>query len=276
MENRSGTTFHVDEGLPVDEKMIESYLRTLVSAGKSTETVSTYRRRLRQMYQMLPEDKTVRRGTLEEIRETMQDMNYSVQSQNGLRVAANGFLEYYGRRELQIPFGLRVPEEARPELTRDEYLRLLSAARRNGKHRLYLLIKLFALTGATPAQLPLVTIEAVRQGGVREAACTLRFPPSLAEEFLTYAAQESVRTGAIFVTRSGRNIDRTNITREIRGLAEEAHISSEKCNPRALHRLYLNTQAGIREKMERLAEQENDRILVKEEQIIGWAEEVKE
>ena len=61
--------------------------------------------------------------------------------------AANSFLEWLGCREFQLTGRLSCGRDAQLELTRSEYLRLLSTARALRQERVYLLIKLFTSTG---------------------------------------------------------------------------------------------------------------------------------
>ena len=76
--------------------------------------------------------------------------------------AANGLMTYLGHRELQATAALPPPAEGeRPELTRGEYLRLLSTARVLEKERLYLLVKVFGSTGLSVGELPRLTAEAL-------------------------------------------------------------------------------------------------------------------
>ena len=68
--------------------------------------------------------------------------------------------------EGELPLVSRLPLEdagVQPELTRKEYLRLLSAAKAANRECAYMLVKLFATTGIAVRELPRVTVEAVKQ-----------------------------------------------------------------------------------------------------------------
>lgn len=92
-------------------------------------------------------------------------------SRSGVQVclaAANGYFQWCGRPDLQLyPAQSREGEEGDeiPAVTREEYLKLLRAARTLGRQRSYLLVKLFATTGLPLQCLEQVTAEVVRQGG---------------------------------------------------------------------------------------------------------------
>ena len=166
-------------------------------------------------------------------------------------------------------------EEPQLELTRSEYLRLLSTARLLEKERLYLIIKGLVCTGLPLPELLEVTVEAVQQGRViyraGRAKQIVRFPESLREELLAYARNEGRSTGLVFVTRSGGPIDRSNIHRELRQLCAEARVSPEKGTPRYMKKLYQATRAGVENNVSLLIEQAMDRIVEQEQLTIGWA-----
>ena len=121
----------------------------------------------------------------------------------------NGLLDFLGHRELQLPGQLDVGGDDQPELTRTEYLRLLSAARLLERERTYLLVKLFATTGIGVQDVPLVTVEAVRDGSVPRPMSA--FPPPWRAELLDYCGRMGLTSGPVFVTRTGRTLCRTAI-----------------------------------------------------------------
>ena len=103
-------------------------------------------------------------------------------------------------------------EEPQPELTRSEYLRLLSAAKALGKERTYLLVKVFATTGITVQELPRLTVEAAQAGKVvtypNRVRQEVRISPCVGRELLEYAHSTGVASGPIFITRNGKTVNR--------------------------------------------------------------------
>lgn len=154
--------------------------------------------------------------------------------------------------------------------TRNEYLRLLLAAKSLHRERTYLLIKVFACTGIRINQLPDLTTEAVREGCIVYSDFELRIPNVLCDELLDYAERKGICSGAIFCTRNGNEIDRSNLTHAIRVLADAACVPPEKCSPRCLQRMYRETQAQFRKNVDFLVIQASDRMIGEEQKIIGW------
>ena len=152
---------------------MDAYLDTLRQQGRSADTLAAYRRSIYGLYRSLPPDKRVGRGTLDRWRETLEDQGYLPRTINVRLAAANGLMTYLGHRELQATAALPPPAEGeRPELTRGEYLRLLSTARVLEKERLYLLVKVFGSTGLSVGELPRLTAERAGRGLPALAATT--------------------------------------------------------------------------------------------------------
>ena len=113
---------------------IDGYLEHLRSAGRVQGTLDSYRRKIGRLYQTLPEeDKSIRQDTLPWWREKLAEEGYSAAGINQFVIVVNGYLGYMGARELQVTDRLESAEEPQLELTRSEYLRLLSADRSLGR-----------------------------------------------------------------------------------------------------------------------------------------------
>lgn len=259
-------------GVPLSPELIEEYLKTLLETGCAVETVKNYRMKLNQLYQYLPEEKCVRPGTLEEWRSTLLEAGYSVSTINGCTAAANGLMIHCGHRELLVEKPLKYEHGVQPELTRNEYLRLLSAARSLGKEREYLLIKLFGSTGLMLRDLPRLTVEAVHERAIMVPAA-LHIPNCLWEELEGYVCRAGIIFGPLFVTRDGKPIGRNNITRMVQSVSRDARVAEEKATPRCLKKLYQATWAAIQSDIARLVEQTYDRLMETEQLSIAWSPE---
>ena len=196
--------------------------------------------------------------------------------------AANHYFRWCGRPDL-VMRRHRGPEEARegagpPGLSRAEYLKLLRTARGMREHRTYLLVKLFATTGLPLQCLDQVTVEAVEAGGgelnYRGSPVEFRCPEGLRQELLEYAAERKTAGGAVFVTRTGQPLDRSNLFRSMQELCRAAGIPAEKVNPRSLRRLYQAAQETIREHLEGLQRQMYEQMLEMEQDAVGWRMEL--
>ena len=260
-------------GLRLTPADLEAYLDSLSQLGRGRDTLATYRRNVRALYDGLPEDKTVRPGTLARWQRMLLEKGYSPRTVNVRMSVANSLMAFLGRRDLQSVGALEV-DDVQPELTRTEYLRLLTTARALDKERLYLLVKLFGCTGLPLQELPRVTVEALTEGRVivRSSGTVqlLHLPDFLRKELLAYARREGTVSGPIFHTKSGKPLGRTAVTDSIKQLCRDARVPEEKANPRCLKRLWQSTQDGIRTQIDLLVEQACDRLMEAEQLTVGW------
>ena len=264
-----------EPGVPLTQESIDSYLEHLRSAGRVQGTIDSYRRKIGRLYQALPEDgKAIRRDTLLWWREKLAEEGCSPTGINQFIIVVNGYLEYMGARELQMVDRLKSPGELQPELTRNEYLRLLSAARSLGREQAYLLVKVFGNSDLLVQELKNLTVEAARAGmlSIRCNYCKkiIRFPRSICRELLDYAGRAGIRSGPIFLPRNGKTIDRTYAAQSIKRLCPTAQVPVEKGNPRCLRKMYETTREGIERDLALLVEQAQDRLLEEEQLTVGW------
>ena len=262
-------------GVPLTQEQIEGYLASLAAKGRVPDTIENYRRGIRRLYRDLPGvDKVIRPGTLHRWREELLQAGYSATAVNQFIVAANGYLGYVHAREFQLTDKLRIPEEVQPELTRNEYLRLLSMARALGKERAYLLVKVFGNTDLPVNELKNLTVEAAKAGQLcieyNYSREVIRFPKAICRELLDYAQRSNIQSGPIFLTRNGSTMPRSGVTIAIRALCVAAGVPEEKGNPRCLRKLYQATRESIERSISRLVDQAQDRLLEEEQLTVGW------
>lgn len=169
---------------------------------------------------------------------------------------------------------LESADEPQLELTRSEYLRLLSAARSLDREQAYLLVKVFGNSDLPVRELSRLTVEAAKAGMIsisrRSAKEIIRFPNSVCRELLDYAERQGIQSGSIFLTRAGKLIDRTYAAQSIRGLCPTAQVPEEKGSPRRLRKMYQATREGIERNVALLVERARDRLLEEEQLMVGW------
>ena len=263
------------KGIRITREHIADYLHILSNHGYKESTVKAYKRNLVKFYNMLPDEKKIYPDTLARWQDRLMKEGYMPRTINLISSSVNGFFASLKLWEFQTrPHGFEFGEDKQPEITRVEYLRLLSAARMMGKHQTYLLVKLFATTDITVQQLPHVTVDAVKAGQVYSYPSGLRrcqkIPKGIRAELISFASQNNISSGPIFITRTGKNLNRTAVTGSIQKLSRAARVDPEKCNPRCLRKLYQATMENINDRLNLFAEREHDRILEQEQSLIQW------
>ena len=265
------------EPLEITPEMIRAFLNDQARNSFSSGTINSYSRYLKRLYDSLPEDeKKIHHNTIYNMRQKLYEDGYAAQTINAFVSACNSFLEYYERRDLQELTYLKKDDVIQPELTRSEYLRMLSAARQLDDQRTYLLVKVFTLMAIDVHVLRNVTVESVKQGHIRDAkGKQVRVPAVLRRELLAYARNESIASGPVFITRNSIPMNRTFISKLIGNLSAAARVNRKKCNPRSLRKLGQQTIGDIWGNYEILVEQAYNRLLEKEQTVYGWYEAQK-
>lgn len=132
----------------------------------------------------------------------------------------------------------------------------MEAARK--KPQLRLVMEIICGTGIRVSELRYFTVEAVRRGEVtvscKAKTRTILLPKKLQRFLLEYAGKNSIDSGAIFVTRGGKPLDRSNIWTQMKRLCEEAGVRPSKVFPHNLRKLFARTFYGIEKDIAKLAD----------------------
>lgn len=253
---------------------IDLYLQDVASRGCKQGTLENYRRSLLNFFDWLPEGKQVSREKVYEYQEYLIG-KYTSRTVNMKMTAINGILGFLDLREYQSTVKASVDDTAiQPELSRNEYLRMLSAAKAIGDERLYLIIKLFGTTGIAVQEFDKVTVEAVRSGTIvtfpNRNRLALRIPACVQSELLEYAKEKGAKSGPIFLTREGRPLGRTTLSNMVPHIARYAKVEENKCTPRCLQKLYAETWDTIKSNVNVMLQMTYDKLLEQEQVIYGW------
>ena len=222
----------------------ETFLTDLQSRGRTEETLKCYRNSLGKLCGFLP-GRRLSHDAMRRWPEALREQGYCPSTINSAVSAANSLLAFCGRRGWQV-MPAPLPETEQPELTREEYLRLLQTAR----------------------ILDEVTVSAAQAGGLPEY--DMQLCGCLKEELLDFAGREGILSGPIFITRRGTPVGRTTVTALIQSLAHDAQVEAGKCTPRCLRKLYLQTQERILHNISTLAREEYEKLLRSEQEKAGW------
>lgn len=144
------------------------------------------------------------------------------------------------------------------ELSYNEYKRLVLAAENAGNRRLSLVVQTICATGIRVSELQFITVEAVRTGRTEIAnkgkRRTIFLPDKLRRILTKYMKENGIKEGAVFTTRTGKPLDRSNIWRDMKALCESAGVDSSKVFPHNLRHLFARTYYSIEKDLSRLAD----------------------
>lgn len=124
----------------------------------------------------------------------------------------------------------------------EEYHRLLRAAKEKGDMKIYRIIETIASTGIRISELPFITVSSV---STRRTLVSLKgktrqvlIPKELCEKLRRYCREQKITSGSIFVTRSGRPMDRSNVLHRMKALSAAANVDREKIFPHNLRHFF--------------------------------------
>ena len=144
--------------------------------------------------------------------------------------------------DLPLKVQRRLFRDAGRELTRQEYERLLAAARARGQERLALLMEAICATGIRVSEVRYITVEAAQRGrteiSLKGKIRTILLPGKLCRKLLKYARKYKTVSGEIFLTRNGTSLSRRQIWTELKRLCKSAGVESAKVFPHNLRHLF--------------------------------------
>ena len=243
----------------ITEKDVQRFARHLRQEEKSAATIEKYRREAARFALWL-EGREAGRDLALAYKEALV-RERAPAGVNGAVAALNRLFTFLGLDGCRLK-AVRVQrqifrDEAR-ELTRAEYQRLLDAARGRNNRRLLLVMEAICATGIRVSELRFFTLEAVRQGRAEVAnkgkTRTVFLPGKLQKVLLKYAKEQKITAGAIFVTRGGRPLDRSNIWHDMKALCADARVAEGKVFPHNLRHLFARTYYGLEKDIVRLAD----------------------
>lgn len=243
----------------INEKCIQEYQIYLKEQERSNATIQKYVQDLHLLLKFSG-DRTLTKSILIDWKQALIE-KYAPASVNTKLAAVNGYLQFKGchglmLKPLKIQRSLFMEEEK--ELTKEEYIRLVRAAQRKENERLSLVIQTICATGIRVSELKFITVEAIRKGRAEitnKGKMRIVFLPDKLRVLLKkYVRKQKKTAGAVFTTRTGKTLDRSNIWRDMKKLCAEAKVSEKKVFPHNLRHLFARTFYSVEKDLSRLAD----------------------
>ena len=186
---------------------------------------------------------------------------YKTTSANSMLVSVNRFLDFIGKKDCQVKlFKIqRNPFRKKDkELTKEEYNRLILAAKATSSSRLFLMIQAICSTGIRVSEHRFITREALERGRItiynKGKERVVFLPKKLKKCLLQYCRQNGIYSGPVFVTKNGTPVNRCNVWAEMKALCKEAGVSPEKVFPHNLRHLFAVTYYRMQKDIVHLAD----------------------
>ena len=246
------------EGEVLSMQHLKLFQEHLQKEEKSAATVEKYLRDVR-AFVMFTKGQPITKEVTIAYKKYLEENGYAIRSINSMLASLNSILDFLGwtackvktlRRQRQI----YCTEEK--ELTKEEYMRLLDASK--NQVQLNTIIQTICGTGIRVSELRYFTIEAVRRGEVsvhcKNKIRTILVPGKLKRLLLDYAKRKKIASGAIFVSKNGLPLNRSNIWAQMKRLCKKAKINPEKVFPHNLRKLFARTFYSMEKDIAKLAD----------------------
>ncbi len=244
--------------MKLSTEQIKEFASYLCREEKSAATQEKYLRDV-QTFSVYANGNEITKELVVAWKKQLVEDGYAVRSINSMLASANSLLDFLGLSSFKVK-NIRTQRQTYcaedKELTKAEYLRLLAASKKN--EQLNLVLQTICGTGIRVSELRYFTVEAIRCGEVtvdcKSKTRTIIVPGKLKNILLNYAKQQGIATGAIFITRTGKPLNRSNIWSAMKKLCEAAGVKPSKVFPHNLRKLFARTFYGIEKDIAKLAD----------------------
>ena len=241
-------------------EQIQQFAEQLRLEEHSPSTVCKYHAAVTSLYDFLPAEKEITKEQILQWKARIAQ-GYSASTANVMISAVNSFFSFMsweGLRIRQIKTQRKIYRDRERELTKAEYLRLLEAARKAGNLRLFYLMQTLASTGIRISELKFITVESLDTGSAtvdcKGKQRTILLPKRLRKTLRKYCKNHGIIGGSIFITRSGRPMDRSNIWKELRKLCPAAQVETRKVFPHNFRHLFAVSFYALEKDVAKLAD----------------------
>ncbi len=242
------------------ETAIKNFSDYLQREEKSKATTEKYLRDARAFARHMSGTEIIKESVIAYKNKLLSD-GYAARSINSMLASLNSLFSFLGWSDCKVK-SLKLQRQIYcsedKELTKAEYMRLVNTAKRKGNERLNLLLQTICGTGIRVSELQFITIDAIKNGEVivscKGKTRSVFIVRDLQKKLLRYAAEQEIRSGAVFITRTGKPMNRTNIWREMKKLCEQANVNPNKVFPHNLRHLFARVFYGIEKDIAKLAD----------------------
>lgn len=243
----------------ITKAVLNSYYSYLINEEKSPATLEKYMHDITEFSEYLAGREFDKSDVLS-YKEEMSG-KYAVSSVNSVISSLNsffGYCEWYELKVKTIKIQRQIFASGERELSKNEYERLLSVAKSRKNERLYFLMQTICSTGIRVSELRHITVEAVQRGQA-DIRCkgkhrTVFLPDALCRMLKRYIVEHKIKSGAVFITKNGNPLDRSNIWSDMKKLCSMAGVSDKKVFPHNLRHLFARTYYTVQKDIVRLAD----------------------
>lgn len=214
------------KGRTLTSKVIKNFEIFLREEEKSDNTIEKYMRDVR-AFSAYANGENITKEIVITYKNKLINDSYAVRSVNSMLASLNSLFVFLGWMDCKVK-SIKLQRQIfcseEKELTKAEYLRLVNTARQKGNERLKLILQTICGTGIRVSELQFITVDAVKNGettvSLKGKTRTIFIVKELKKKLLRYIAEQKIKSGSVFITRTGKPMSRTNIWRKMKNLCE--------------------------------------------------------
>lgn len=218
----------------ITQDILAAFQKELEALGKTPATIEKYTRDMRKLSAYL-QGRELTQNTLDAYVAWLREQGFKASSIQSYLSIISVFCEIMHWEGIKIPTvtpDRTIHKATGDYLTAEEYRRLVWTAIGKGNLRLAMLIQTVSNTELRMSEMQYLTVQALSDGFVEvpRGGSTLRIslPQGLLEGLKDYAVHCGIWKGPVFLTASGKPVDRTNIWREVKALCRDAGVEERK------------------------------------------------
>jgi site-specific recombinase XerD len=244
----------------LQRESIDQFIAYLRHEEHAESTIQKYQKILLSFYAKLPESGQVDKEAVLAWREQLAGQ-CSVSTVNGKIAAVNGLLAFLGWHDCRVkPLKQqkKIFRDKERELTQKEYVRLLDTAKASGNMRLYYIMETLCSTGIRISELSFITVEALKAGRAtvrcKGKLRTVILIKKLRRVLEQYCREQKIKRGPVFVTQSGKPVNRSNVWKEMQKLCAAAKVEPKKVFPHNFRHLFAVAMYRMEKDIAKLAD----------------------
>lgn len=218
---------------------LQTFCDDLKRQERAKNTISSYETDIRQFIDFL-QGREMGKACAVEYKKHIAGLATS--TQNRKLIALNKFFRYIGREDCTVKVIKIQRNDLDDVMSVSDYQRCLKYAQIMGKAKSWHIMKTLAGTGIRISELKYITIEAVKAGKAlvdnKGKRRVIPISKELAKILKAYAKTENVATGPLFISASGKPLDRTYIHNELKSIAGRARVKKSRVHAHSFRHLF--------------------------------------
>jgi site-specific recombinase XerD len=228
------------------KKELDNFIDTERLDEKSKRTIGDYRNAVNKLIDFLPNEFEITKSLMIDFKEDLTEKGFKVKSKNKYIVIVNKFLKYLKLENCTLKkFKEQQKTSIDDPIWEQEHKRMLRWAKKLDMMDMYLIIKIFAHSGARIDELKYFTVESLDSNFIKGAynkgkERTLIMTNELKRELKTYCKENHIESGYIFVSpvKQGKMLNNSTIWRRLKKISKSAKINPNKIHPHAWRHLF--------------------------------------